>query len=391
MKILLLLAVAVPAIAFWPSSQDPATTDWAKEVERACTSQRYGMRLAAGRKVAKGGAFAVDAIRAYATTKGLAAVPASLVDAVADEGTEEPAVVQLLRDWSMQRDFYWRANAMRGLALRAERLTGESAKGLRELFVSFHDDAAWLMRTSARFGSSVLGDDKALALAAPESDPRAIVRLTAQKLLAGKPAPLQPLLDALADERTFQGDPWGARLGDEAHKALKAWLGDAHPLANGGSFPDVPTGIAALLGPLRTKSGQDLKAPLARRDAAVEFAGGIEVLSCKHGDFFLQWTATGELHFGIDATKSLALPASKWDALSKECTQLALDGVLGDVVCDSMRLRWSKPNLHAKVAPASLPPAVTNWLKTFAQAIEEAGELRLAAALRAGLEQFAAR
>ncbi len=367
MKILLLLAVAVPAIAFWPSSQDPATTDWAKEVERACTSQRYGMRLAAGRKVAKGGAFAVDAIRAYATTKGLAAVPASLVDAVADEGTEEPAVVQLLRDWSMQRDFYWRANAMRGLALRAERLTGESAKGLRELFVSFHDDAAWLMRTSARFGSSVLGDDKALALAAPESDPRAIVRLTAQKLLAGKPAPLQPLLDALADERTFQGDPWGARLGDEAHKALKAWLGDAHPLANGGSFPDVPTGIAALLGPLRTKSGQDLKAPLARRDAAVEFAGG------------------------IDATKSLALPASKWDALSKECTQLALDGVLGDVVCDSMRLRWSKPNLHAKVAPASLPPAVTNWLKTFAQAIEEAGELRLAAALRAGLEQFAAR
>jgi hypothetical protein len=34
---------------------------------------------------------------------------------------------------------------------------------------------------------------------------------------------------------------------------------------------------------------------------------------------------------------------------------------------------------------------VVNWLKHLAVALEEAGESRLAATLRAGLEQFAAR
>ena len=61
------------------------------------------------------------------------------------------------------------------------------------------------------------------------------------------------------------------------------------------------------------------------------------------------------------------------------------------VVCDSIRLRWDKPALHSKIAPASLPLPAANWLKQLAQAIEDAGAPRPAAALRAGLEQFAAR
>ena len=35
---------------------------------------------------------------------------------------------------------------------------------------------------------------------------------------------------------------------------------------------------------------------------------------------------------------------------------VAAEGELGVVVCDKMRLKWSEPELHVNVAPASLPP-----------------------------------
>ncbi len=388
MRILLLVAVAAPLLALWPRQQDPANIDWAREVERACTSQRLGLRIAAARKVAKAGALAVPAIRAFADKQGLNQVPSTIVDSLADDAPVDAPTIQLLIDWAKTSDFYWRSAAMRGLALKAPH-AGAQTDELRQLFVAMHADPAWLMRTHARFGTALLGDPLAAAL--PEDDPRAKVRLPMLLLLQDKPAPLQPLLDALADERTFQADAWGQRMAFEAHKVLKAWLGDAHPLKDGGSFADIATGLQALLAPCRKKSGQDLTLPVARTDAATQFIGGLELLSCKHGDQFVQWTADGVVHLGIDAGVALQLPAPTWDALTKNCADLAITGDLGVVVCDSIRLRLAAAQVHVKVAPASLPAAATNWLKRLAQAIEEAGEPRLAAAFRAGLEQFAAR
>lgn len=388
MRILLLLAVASPLIALWPRDQDPTATDWTKEVERACTSPRYGLRLAAARKVAKAGGAAVAAVRQFAERQGLNTVPAALVDAYADEAPADAAVIQLLVDWANDRDFYWRASAMRGLALRVTQ-AGERRDELARLCRAFHDDPAWLMRTNARFGTVLAGDDTAMAL--PESDPRARARLPLLLLQQGKVPPLQPLLDALADERTFQEVPWGAQVANEVHRALKAWLGDAHPLATGGSFADTRTALQAMLAACATKSGQDLTLPTVRTDGATTFAGGFELLSCKHGDQFVQWTEGGVVHFGIDASVPVRLPAPTWDALTKERTNLAIAETMGVVVCDSLRLRWAEPKVHAKAAPASLPTEVANWLKRLAQAIEEAGEPRLAAALREGIEQFATR
>ncbi len=388
MRILLLVALASPLLALWPKTQDPTAIDWRKEVERACTSPRYGLRLAAARKVASGGGAAVPAIRAFAQEKGVEQVPAALVEAMADDSGLDAAVLELLREWSLLPGFYWRAAAMRGLAQRAPRVAA-GRDALRQLFADHHDDAAWLMRTHARFGTILLGDERPLQL--PAADPRGGVRLSMLLLALGKPAPLQPLLDALADERTFQGDPWGQRMAGDAHKALKGWLGDAHPLANGGSFPDVETGLRALLAACQTRSGQELAMPAVRRDTATAVVGGIELLSCQHGDQFVQWTADGTVWLGIDAARSVTVPASTWDTLSRERTALPLTQNLGVVICDSMRLRWQGPDVHVKIAPATLPLPVVNWLKHLAVALEEAGESRLAATLRAGLEQFAAR
>jgi hypothetical protein len=376
--ILFWLTLASPMLAFCGRTQEPAT-DWPKEVERACTAQRYGLRLAAARKVAQGGAAAVPAVRAFAQQRGKDEVPAPLVEAIVEHGGNDDAVVDLLR--------YWRAQALRGIALRAPALPARRAE-LAGLCAAHRDDPAWLTRTHARLGLALLGDAE-VALAA-EVDPRARTRLTALLLQHGQLPPLQPLFDALVDERTFLGVPWGQHTARDAHQALKAWLGDAHPLAAGGSFADEAAGIAALLPIARTKSGQNLQPPTPRRDVEGAPTDGFELLSCRHGDLFVQWTAEGEVRAGIDGATAVTLPAAGWQALLKDRTAIELPQNLGVVVCDSMRLRLDGPGVHVKVAPRALPAPAHDWLKRLATMLEEAGQPRLAQALHTGLSQFAA-
>lgn len=389
MHLLLLACVGAVSLAFWPKSQDPAAIDWTAAVDKACTASRYGLRLAAAKQVANGGGAAVPALRAFAQQKGQNQLPGSLVDAIADADGVDAALVELLREWAGNVDFYYRASALRGLALRAPKLP-ERREELGKLLTSFHEDPAWLMRTTARFGSALLGNEAAIAL--PESDPRARVRLGTLLLAHGRTPPLQTLVDALAEERSFLGNSWGKGCAEEAHIALKKWLGPAHPLANGGSFEgDVQKGIQALLGPCQQKSGQTLVMPTPVAARAVPIAGGIELLSCKHGDLHLQWTAEGLVQVGIDAAREVTIPAATWAGLWKDRTAVQLREGLGVVVCDSLRVCWLAPESNVKIAPLALPPAAVNWLKQLAAGIEEAGESRLAADLRSGLDQFAAR
>ncbi|MBL8728270.1 MAG: hypothetical protein JNM25_07570 [Planctomycetes bacterium] len=388
---LLFAALAVPLLAFWPTDQGDAATDWPAHVDKACTSTRFGIRIAAARKVAEGGDAAVPALVAWEAKHGRNLLPPTLVDAIADAAPAAygPGTLALLRRWADDVDFYWRGSAMRGIALRAPGADDALRTELGQRFVASHGDPAWLTRTHARFGSALLGDTAVLAL--PEADPRARVRLAALLLGRGIVPPLQPLLDALADERTFLGDPWGQRLGTEAHKALKTWLGDGHPLAGGGSFADRTAAIEALRAAAASRSGQELRTPVPATDPELAFAGGIEILSCKHGDVFVRWTEAGELVAGLDAAARVTLPAPAWDELQRARRELTLASELGVVICDSMRLFWTQPAVHAKVAPRSLPAAATNWLEQLARRVEEAGGTGIGRDLRAGIDQFAAR
>lgn len=385
--ILFWLAIASPLLALIPSKQDPAATDWAKEVERACTAQRYGLRLAAAKKVAAAGAVAVPALAAYVQKKGKNELPATLVEAIAEQTTTDGAVHDLLLGWATDRDFYWRASALRGIARRGP-LWPDRRAALSALFTAHHQDPAWLVRVHARLGSALLGDE---IPAATETDPRAISKLPALLLLHGKLPPLQPLFDALVDDRTCLGDPWGQRRAKEAHQALKTWLGPDHPLPDGEAFADRPTAIAALLAAATKKSGQQLQAPAVLTDPATAFTGGFEILSCRNGDQFVQWTADGELRFGIDGATVVRLPAPAWAELSQERTALQFPNDLGVVVCDSLRLQWGPPTVHVRVAPNALPEAPTKWFLHLAQTLDAADQTRLAKALRTGLEQFGPR
>lgn len=398
-RLLVAVALATPLVAFCVGSgQDPKAEDWAKHVEKACTSRRYGIRLAAARKVGAGGDAAVGAVEAYAAEHGVNALPASLVDAIADSGQAGAKVSRLLWNWAMDPDFYWRASAMRGLALRVrdykDRAADGDAPGLEPAQVDYlmsvraESDPSWLMRTHARLGLVLGGASVAEVFARPESDPRAPVRLATLLLGAGVTPPLQPLLDALADERTFLGTPWGANLATESSKALRRWLGDAFPAFEAG---DKQQAIRALLPVLQLRTEETLKPPATRADLVTDAAGGIELLSCKFGDQFVQWSEDGTVSFGLGGAESVQLAADAWRRLSEDRAAIALAKSVGVVICDSLRIAQPSSSTNAKVAPASMPDAAADWLKRLAAMLEEAGEGERAADLRRGLGQFQGR
>ncbi|MCA8975522.1 MAG: hypothetical protein KDC98_12435 [Planctomycetes bacterium] len=386
--ILLLLAVTVPLLALLPTGQDPEHFDWAGAVDKACNSRRFQFRVAAAGKVAAGGDEAAAAISAWAAKNGRNALSSELAGAIAKESTTGDAVVELLLGWAGDREFYWRAYAFLGLARRARELPARRA-ALERLFTAHRDDPAWLVAAHSRLGLHLLdcGDRGA----SDADDPRLASKLCALLLEHGQVPPLQPLLDALADERTFQGDPWGQRMAMEAHKALQAALGDAHPLADGNAADGKDAAIAAVRAAIEKRWGQKLETPRLRRDPETPLAGGIAVQSCRDGDLYLQWTNAGDLLVGIDARPAVRLPAPIWDALSTDREQLALDSEHGVVICDNMRLRWTMPAIHSRIAPGSMPEAAMEWLVKLAGAIRDADKPDLSSALRAAIDQFGPR
>ena len=399
LRLLLAAALATPLVAFCIGvPQDPAEEYWGKHVDKACNSRRYGIRLAAARKVAAGGDAAVPAVEAYGVEHGINALPASLVDAIADSGEAGPKVSRLLWSWTMNPDFYWRASAMRGLALRVRSYQASAddgdPPGLDPAQVQYlmsvraENDPSWLMRAHARLGLVLGGAPVADVFAKPEQDPRAGVRLGTLLLAAGVTPLLQPLLEALADERTFLGTPWGPNLAIESSKALRRWLGDAFPKIEAG---DKQEAIAALLPVLQLRTEEPLTIPVLRKDRVEGASGGIELLSCKFGDQFLQWRDDGTIYFGLDGSDSVQLGDEAWRELSQDRAAIALERSVGVVICDSLRIAQPSSSTNAKVAPSSMPEPAADWLKRLAAMLEEAGEGERAADLRRGLGQFQGR
>ena len=386
--ILFLLAIGAPLLALIPTDQDPEQTDWAKAVKKACTSRRYGLRLAAAKKVAAAGDASVGAIRAWAKEHGRNALPDSLVSAIAQQTTTGDAVVELLLEWAGDRDFFWRPKAVQGLANRATAMP-ERRKQLLELFEAYRDDPAWLVCVYARLGLHLL--DSGNRAAGEQDDPRIGSKLTALLLDHGKAPPLQPLLDALADERTFQADPWGQRRASEAHKALRTALGEQHPMADGKASDDKIEAITAVRDAIHTRWNQELSVPELQTDPDIGATGGIAVQSCRDGDLFVQWSDDGRIYEGLDSRFVAQLPAPVWAALAKERATLALDGSYGVLICDNMRLRWHQPETHSRIAPDSMPASTAEWLGKLAIALQDADRPQLSAAMRAALDQFGSR
>jgi hypothetical protein len=372
-------------------AQEPAT-DWSIEVERACTNARYGLRLAAARKVAEAGDAAVPAVQAFEKQRGKDAVPVSLVEAFAQRGGNGTLTLGLLQGWAADRDCFWRGQAMLGLAQRA-RENADIAKACADLFQKHLTDPAWLTRTHARFGARKTD--------LPEPDPRAKSRLAGLLLAQGDASKVADLVEALADERTFLGDPWGKRRALEAFNALKAWLGDDCGYQPAASWAENRERAARLCAAIAAKAPAAITAPAsALTDSVGPPAGGIEILSCKLGDLFLCWSSDGTLSAGLTGEQHVNLPREKFLAWAGGHWEIRNDGQQGVVICDKLRLKWDQAGLGSKsdqsgvalhfvAAPHALPQATVDWLRSLALLIEEGGSAALAGALRERLQQFA--
>ncbi len=367
--------------------------DWAAEVERACTANKLGLKLAAARRVAAAGAVAVPALRAFQESRGRNAVPQTLVEAIAGSEHGDETVLGLLLEWARDRDFYWRAQALGGLAAR--KLAEQ-----RSLLLAAVRDPAHLYRIQGARGLILLGkpDDRAKALPLlGDPDPRVRVAVAIHLADAGDPIGLPVLAAALRNDAEFLGDPWGRREALLAFKALQRALG-----TDGGYAPEQSAAAnAKAIDLLRERAQERTGAmnlpavdpahkPLAGAETA-DFASGLEIRSCKHGDLFVRWTANGQLAFGLEGAERGLLPAEAWAALEQRARSLSgpADATLGAVVCDFVRWRGAQPARHLKCAPGSLPADLLDWLKAFAEALEKNGLGAHAAALTARMRQFA--
>ena len=115
------------------------------------------------------------------------------------------------------------------------------------------------------------------------------------------------------------------------------------------------------------------------------------MLSCKFGDKFVQWTDDGAVYFGLDGAESVQLDDETWRQLSATNAAMTLEKSVGVVICDSLRVAQKASKTNAKIAPASMPAAVTDWLKQLIRALDVHGETERATELRRGLGQFEGR
>ncbi len=362
-----------------------AGADWPAKVKVAIESPRYAVQRAASNDVARAGDAAVPAIRAYVESKGKDALPLLLVDAMAQSDAGGDAVRALLRGWATDREFFWRAQALTGLARRKSPLDAE-------LFAQALQDPSHVFRVAGAKGVH------ALAGAAPKAwdaaravlldpDPRARV-LFAMHLFAQtrEPAALPALVAAIADDRAFLDDDWARRLAVQTVQTLARVAGTNFDYQGTRSLAGNREAIA------KFAKWAELDPPELRERDDVQDLGGVEVRSCRHGDLFLRWTDT-ELHFDLDRGRKVVLPADAHAALM-QALATALDTnsearrVVGKVVCDYLQLTVRAPARLWKVAPDAVPAEVHRFLVATADALATAGHGGLASELRARLTQF---
>jgi hypothetical protein len=349
-------AVAVWAVVCGAVIAQETPPDPSRDVRQACENPRYGVRISAAKKVVAAGDAAVPAIVAYAREKGRNKLPLTLVDAIAASSNRGEATIGLLREWAQDDDFFWRPIATRGLADRA-------LPELADWFRGRLQDPSHLMRIQAGRGLLRLSpNDDAVRVAVrgllADADPRVHVPVAIALLEAGDEAGLALLRDATTWTDEFLGDPWGARDAQTARMALAKLRPDAVAKPAAGAADAVAAG-----GPT--------------------FTGGIEVRSCKHGDWFARWTEDGRVAFGLRGALQAHSPAL---AKVLATPPPAQEAVIGDVVCDYVQSVDFARKHRQKCAPGAVPEDLAKRLSAIADALTADGHTAEAEALRVRLK-----
>lgn len=344
--------------------------DLESAVQTAVEGKRFAMRRAASIRVAQAGDDAVPAIRNWLGLHDRNSLPLELVDAVARSDTGGEAVRALLREWSAERDFYWRAQALGGLARAAEPLD-------RERFDAAVTDVSHLFRIAGARGLIALGDDADRTVVyrlLVDPDPRTRLRVALALLEAGDRSGVPQIVQAVASaERIFLDDPWGVREANEALRALRT-LGHDFTAMLSDDRQQRDAARTALL----AWAGDEVRSIVLDQhdgEPLAAFDSGVEIRSCSHGDLFLRWTPDARIAIGLDPVVVVHLDRNAFQVLRDELVDEAGVAVHGAVICDYLRVRAvakADTLVHHKAAPGSVPESLGAWLKRLAALIEKA-------------------
>ena len=385
-SVLITVSLLVPqtGVAAQEGKSTPQDNEWTAKVKNAVENPRYALRRAISDDIARAGDAAVPAVLAYQVQKGRDKIPMLLVDAIARADAGGVQTLTLLRTWADDCEFFWRAQALGGLAHRASPADAErfraavgdpshlfrvaGARGLHALAKAGGED--WTE------GREILGDP----------DPRARVLLALALWEVREPAALRPLVAALADDRAFLGDAWGRRYALQVHQALRRAANSDFGYQPGASLADNAAAIA------KVAAWAEVPLPPLLVDEGIGDRGGIEIRSCRHGDLFLRWTED-ELHVGLDRSVRMKVAKSVIDYPRTSIAAVLADGqperqTLGVVVCDYLQYQNLDPVRLWRMAPGSVPAVLANFCQRLVAACDAEDHGAVAAALRTRLPQF---
>jgi hypothetical protein len=345
------------------------------------------------------GAPAAERARAEAAGKpgGLAVLGVDLLEVLGE--IDDAALRADLWSSLSDRDFAFRASVARTLGRTAR-------KGEEERFLANLADPLATVRTASVLGLETLGDcahaQRVHALLG-DSDDR--TRREAAVLLdrCGDPLPLWHLVEELKREDRFFEQETGKAARFEALRLLEARFGERYGFApeNPPSTVENQAAIARFGERVSALAGErTYELPEAAR-AAGPTAGetlGLELRSCRRGDFFLRWTADDALLVGTGHAQRIALPAGATAGLAARAQELlaplgAAD-FFGEPGCDLEAFTVPAASGAARVlrvskgpapVPGLRPEALTRWAQALLASIPQGREElrgRLAEALR---------
>ena len=266
-----------------------------------------------------------------------------------------------LRDrlWQAVRDpdFPWRPAAVRAVAL-----TQPAAPDPEEVqrFHALVTDPLAAVRVAAAQGAAAIMDSETKELLRTRLlDEDDQVRRTVASLLAshGEPAALWWILEDLLRTDMFFDLPTGEQARFQAWSMLAPHLSEEVKAAaqyRPSLAPDSPEGAAALaiLRQALTDSPAGVRPEFPRR---IEAAGdlpaaplGLEIRSCRRGEFFLRWTVEGELLVGRGNPARVPMGRDLIDELlgTTEAASQKLEGAVlfGEPGCDMEQFLWNPPD-----------------------------------------------
>lgn len=355
------------------AAQDPARDPFDDAVAKAVTHGRYAVRRAAAGKLARAGDEAVPAIRRFVAANGRDALPLELVDAIAQAEATGPATEELLTGWATDRRFYWRSQALGGLARRG-------VAAARPLFDAALDDPSHLFRIEGVRGLLAIAEDDEdvrarIRARLGDEDPRVRLRTALLLLERGDGGGAEQIGEAVfGASRTFLDDRWGAREATLAVRELQRIAGLDVAAILGEDAEAAAAAEEVLTAWIQGASPAYAAAPrFEATDTQPLF--GVEIRSCRNGDLFLVAWPDGRVTTGLSPVREVQIEAPE-----RLLPDAAADGIAthGAVICDFVRVYvpstvGQPPRAHHKAAPGAVPGPVLEWLKMLAASLDETG------------------